>query len=250
MFKKVIIFLILLKLPFFLGCATAPKELDKTPKSSYNIITKPSGAKIVISKMGENNTEYISPSPISLINGFGFIEITKDGYWDEDRLVMQGVELKIERQLSPETGGGIAGGATAGAVIAGTMAGAVAGGAAGGLIFVIPDLLLPQHKSIQKVTITDHTRMQIDILDRKFSGKPSDYRSNLNGNTVEIELKEIPPPLKPMFSSLKINSETNYKEVSNRVDKLLSEEKISKEENLRAKKKFNDVYYGKFQRRN
>jgi len=229
MFSNMIILLIILNLPFSLGCATTQSpRLEEKEKSSYNLITEPAGAKIVVSKFGREGHEYLSPSAVSLIDGCGFIEISKDGYWDEDRLVMDTIDIKNKRQWGD------------------MITGAIAGGLAGALIMAP---VTPDHKIIQKSIINDQTRFQLDILDRK-SSNPSNYNSNITGNTVEVKLIKISAPLKPIISSLKIDSENSYKEVSKRVEKLHSEGKISKEEFLRAKKKINDVYNGKFQKKN
>ena len=234
MFSKTIIILILLNLPFSLGCATNRSSwLDEKEKSSYNLITEPPGAKIVIkSKPGDEDHEYVSPSTISLPEGHGFIEISKEGYWNEQRLVMQTVDIKFERNW-------------------GEMAtGAIVGGAAGAIVMAP---IMPDMKLIPKPIMTDQTQFQLAILEQgsanPMSFNPTDYRSYINDNTINIKLKEISANLKPIMSSLKTYEERSYKESKNRIDKLYSEGKISKEEFLRAKKKMNDIYYGRSQRK-
>jgi hypothetical protein len=224
MLKKMLFLLISAALGLILGCATSGSS-KLTDDKVYTISTTPPGAKIVVSKFGKEGMEYTSPASIVLRQGIGLIEVSKDGYWDEDRMVMQTFDMKFERNWSD------------------MATGAIVGGLAGAIIMAP---IMPDAKVTPKTIIMERPQFQSG---RNYAN-PSISKSSIVNNTIDIKLTEIPAPLKPLMASLNITSLNSYKELNMHIDKLNSEGKISINDVHRAKQKFNDVYFGKFQRKN
>jgi hypothetical protein len=204
-----------------IGCSST--QIKKEIKfMSFNINTSPPGANIFVSHYGHNKQQYSSPATINIVSGYGFIELSKEGCWDEDRLIVIGMKEKLEKT--------------------GTRTGAFL---TGGIVGVILNPPLEESIIESDWNVYDHTRVIIDSFDRKTINNKN-YYSEIKNNTIQINFLIISPILIPILKDIKEKSKRSFEEANKIIKNVYDDGKINKEEFLRAQMKVKELYYGKF----
>jgi hypothetical protein len=202
------------------GCAT-PQIIKELNNKSFEINTNPPGANIYVSHHGSSKQGYLSPAPINISQGYGFIEISKEGYWDEDRLIVIGMKSYEEKT-----------GSYLGSFLT------------GGLVGVI---INPPREEIKHQTewgVYNQTKMVMDAITVK-SINASEYRDVIINDSIQVNLQPINPILKKTFATMGEISKKNIDKTNEELKKLYNEGKITKGDFLRARLKIDKLYYGK-----
>jgi len=207
-----------------IGCAI--NQIAKEAEvMSFNINTFPPGANVVVSHNGADKRQYLSPAAIEIYKGFGDIELSKDGYWDEDRLIIIGGKIRKE--------------------IDGSWESWVGSFTTGGLIGFMSNY--PSQKIIFESdwSVNDETKLWID----GFSGNlinSNNYKSKIPINTIQVNFLPINPQLIPILAAIKDKSKYSFDEAIKIIKNMYDDGKINKEEFVRAQIKINQLYHGKY----
>jgi len=196
---------------FYLGCASPQiKEYDKHITSAKLYInTNPPGA-IIISDNHPRSTkeEYVSPADVVITQGYAGLTITKEGYWEEERLILSGVGFRTEEGVAENIGA---------------------------LLYKDGIILWKVINMTQKylgAADTGNFNAQITVHDRAME----------KGSGLEITLNPINPIFLPLFASMGKGSKKTVDQVNAELQKMYGLGKINKEEFLRAKLRVGKAY--------
>jgi hypothetical protein len=213
-------------LPFVLSACTttqAEKDLKSHP---IHITSSPPGASVVVSdNQAGQERRYTSPATLEVRQGYGRVRISKDGYWQEERFIFIDLIFKEDRRNAADYVATVLGSGVVGLFLEGTG---------------------PKNQRIETGWLVhDITQTMIRGWKRPADGRAAPVAAEqpeaITGDLLQVQLKPIPPVLLPFLAAAEKNPARGKEESLAELQALYDQEKITREEFVRAQMRLRDL---------